>query len=140
MTKTQKPPKQKRNIIDLVKVLNLPQNQYVVVGGSLLVVLGLLEWDDDIDIAVSPEVFRYLKKQGWRQAKWHGKELLRKDVYEVGVSFGQWSLKQLLSDAHWLDGVPFISLDKLKQWKTEVGREKDLRHVRLIEQYQSEKH
>jgi len=44
-------------IAQKIAELGLPKGSFVVVAGSMLVALGLLKWDGDIDIAVSPETF-----------------------------------------------------------------------------------
>ena len=44
-------------IAQKIAELGLPKGSFVVVAGSMLVALGLLKWDGDIDIDVSPETF-----------------------------------------------------------------------------------
>lgn len=123
------------NVFEKVLELGLPTDSYVVVAGGVLVALGLLDWDGDIDLAVTPEVFERYKSDGWEQDDWRGKLVLRRDIYDIGVGFGEWSLEELQADAQWIQGVPFMSLDKLLQWKKQMGREKDLQHIALVQQY-----
>jgi len=125
------------NIFQKVRELNLPESSFVVVGGGLLVALDLLEWDDDVDICVSRELFEKFKALGWQQTDWEGKPILKHDVYDIGMGFGEWSLKDLQSDAMMIQGVPFISPAKLLSWKKQMARPKDLQHVALIESYQN---
>lgn len=120
------------NIFQKVRELNLPDGSYVVVGGGLLVALGLLEWDEDVDICVSPELFEKFKALGWHQADWKGKPVLKHDVYDIGVGFGEWGLPELQSDAMIIQGIPFISPSKLLAWKKEMARPKDLKHIDLL--------
>ncbi|HJQ08802.1 MAG TPA: hypothetical protein VJ836_04970 [Candidatus Saccharimonadales bacterium] len=123
------------NIFDTINELNLPKDAYVVVGGGILVALGLLEWDEDVDICVAPEIFARFQAKGWRQEEWAGKPVLKHAAYDIGVGFGEWTLKDLQADAMIVNDIPFMSLQKLLQWKREMGRPKDLRHIELIEQY-----
>ncbi|MGD8373586.1 MAG: hypothetical protein PVI21_01885 [Candidatus Woesebacteria bacterium] len=123
------------NIFDKISELNLPKNSYVVVGGGTLVALGLLDWDEDVDICVAPEIFELYKSNGWRQEKWGDKIVLKNDVYDVGVGFGDWTLADLLADSMLVNDIPFISLKKLLQWKQRMGRPKDLLHIELIKKY-----
>lgn len=123
------------NIFEKIEQLGLPSGQYVVVGGGTLVALGLLAWDDDVDICVAPNIFADLQKQGWEQHAWQDKIVLKHDVYDVGIGFGEWSLKDLQSDALYIKGQPFISLKKLTVWKRQMGRPKDLHHIALIDAY-----
>lgn len=119
-----------------IKTLGLVPGSYVVVGGGVLVALDLLEWDDDIDLCVTPEVFQRLRSAGWQQELWHKKTVLKHGNFDVGIGFSYWTLEQLLEDALVIEDVPFMSLEKLHAWKLAMGREKDKRHLRLIEEYQ----
>lgn len=124
------------DIFQRTKDLNLPDGSYVVVGGGVLVALGLLEWDDDVDICVRSEIFDDFKTRGWHQEDWKGKPVLKHDVYDVGIDFGEWSLEDLQADAMIIQDIPFMSLDKLLVWKKQMARPKDLKHIALIEAYQ----
>lgn len=124
------------DIFQKIKELNLPEGKYVIVGGGILVALGLLEWDDDVDICVAPDIFDNFQTQGWRQEEWVGKPVLKHDVYDIGVDFGEWSLDDLLKDTVTINNIPFMSLEKLLTWKWQMKRPKDLRHIALIEEYQ----
>ena len=112
------------------------QKTPIVVGGCTLVALGPLEEDGDIDICVTPEIFAIYKVKGWRQEEgFGGKPVLKHDIYDIGVGFGQWSLEDLQTDALTINSIPFMSIEKLLQWKRKARRPKDLQHIRLIEQY-----
>jgi hypothetical protein len=123
------------NVFEKVHALSLPPEQYVVVGSCVLVALQLIEDTSDIDMAVAPKIFDFYKAAGWQQTAGPGKVLLGHDVYEIGVGFGQWSLRQLQEDSMTIDRIPFMSLEKLYLWKSRSGRQKDLPHLRLMEQY-----
>lgn len=123
------------NIFNRINELNMPKDSYVVVGGGILVALGLLGWDEDIDICVAPDVYNHLKSSGWQEEKWEDISVLKHDVYDIGTRFGEWTAKDLLIDAMIINDIPFMNITKLLQWKREMGRPKDLRHVELIERY-----
>lgn len=123
------------NLFEKIEALALPEGQYVIIGGGVLAANGLVEWDHDIDMAVSDDVYTTLQSDGWNseEAVRGDKMVLREDVYDIGVGFGDWTLDQLLEDADVIKGIPFMNLGKLAEWKRQTGREKDLRHVALIE-------
>lgn len=123
------------NIFEKTKELGLPKDDFVIVGGGVLTALGLVKWDNDIDMAVTPEIFESFKGEGWERYERGGKELLRHDVYDIGVDFGEWDLNDLKQDAFQVEGVSFMSLQKLLEWKREAGRDKDHEHIRIIEAY-----
>jgi len=118
-----------------IRQLGLPDGQYVIVGGGLLVALGLLDWDGDIDVCISQEVFDTFKNEGWQQEEWQGKPVLKNGIYDVGVDFGGWSLEELLADALIIRGMPFINPEKLITWKQQMNRPKDVEHVALLQKY-----
>lgn len=124
------------NIPEKVLCLGFEPGQCVVIGSAALVALKILPENADIDLAVSPEVYEKLRAMGWDEhAGHHGTPVLKHGEYDVGVGFSQWSQEELLEDAFYLDGVPFISLEKLLIWKKTAGRAKDEEHIRLIEKY-----
>ena len=60
------------NFMVKVKELGLPKYSYVVVGSSVMVVLGLAEKDTDIDLTVTHSVFDKFRKLGWKQDSFKG--------------------------------------------------------------------
>lgn len=126
----------KNEIILKVKTLNLPPDSYVVFGSCPMALVGLRE-ARDIDLVVSPEVFARLKTAGWKVVKKDGKDdWLARDVFEAHNERD--FLQTLLSSATMADGVPFASLQNLKKWKQDFGREKDLADIKLIDGYLAE--
>lgn len=55
------------NIFDKILELGLKKDGYVVVAGNVLVTLGIVEWNGDIDITVSPDIFGRYENAGWRK-------------------------------------------------------------------------
>lgn len=127
--------RQDKDIFGKVGELGLAEGDYIVVGGGLLVALGLIGWDGDIDLAVTEPVYRRFEEAGWQVDSWAGKPVLKQDPFDIGVGFGSWSTEELASDALVIQGVPFISPTKLLLWKRQIGREKDRLHVLLLERY-----
>jgi hypothetical protein len=123
------------NLFEEINRLDLNTDDYVIVGGAVLVALGLLEWDGDIDVCVKPEIYDAFKASGWREEIWQNKMVLKSDAYDVGVGFGEWSIQDLKEDALLINNVSFISLVKLREWKVQQSRPKDLEHIKLINNY-----
>lgn len=74
------------NHTEKAKELDLPIDQFVLVGGSVLDIHKIRK-SDDIDVVVSPHAFEVLRKRGWKldeefKNKW-GRERLKNDVFEV---------------------------------------------------------
>ncbi len=131
----------KQEIVAKVKELDLPDGSYVVFGSCPLAAAGIRE-AKDIDLLVSKGLFAELKKAGWRVLhKSPTDKPLTHDVFEAhdNWNFSSYSptLKDLLSTATIIDGVPFASLQEVRKWKLASGRPKDLTDVKLIDNHLS---
>ena len=131
----------KSEIISQVKTLNLPQGSYVVFGSCPLAAAGLRE-ANDIDLLVSDDLLKTLEEAGWQLTdKGQNDKPLTHGVFEAhnhwNFSSYNPTLEQLLATADIFDGVPFASLEQVRQWKTASGRPKDLADIKLIDSYLS---
>ena len=129
------------SIVENVKSLNLPFGEYVVIGSGLLDALGLRS-ANDIDIAVTPKLYRQLHSTGeWREAKKYGKDFLLKGKIEISSQL-EWedfstTIKEAIGSALIIDGIPFLNLDELKKFKRAFGRQKDYEDISLLEKYEN---
>lgn len=125
------------NIFEKVKSLNLPHDQYVVVGGGVLAAHGIRE-TQDVDIVATPELFEEIKRQeGWREGrKPNGGPALYMDIFEVYLDVNcdsyQPTTQELIKRANVINEIPFISLDDLLLFKKGYGRLKDQPDIKLI--------
>lgn len=122
--------------------LNFPFGEYVVVGGAITA-HGIRE-SEDLDILVTPRLYQQLKKQGFKACTCQecidtSRVLLSiKDVDILpNLILGDYlgDTKKLIEDADIINGFPFIKLEELVKFKRVLGREKDFKDIRLIEQY-----
>jgi hypothetical protein len=129
-------------LISKIKELNLPDGHYMVMGSAILQIFGI-RIAQDIDLLVSPELFKELKeKRGWHV---HPKYSTSIDNADCTVGAKQsldfmrqnYTLKDILSSAYWYEGIPFENLEMLIDAKTQLGREKDLKDIQLIKEYLS---
>ncbi|MBI4119944.1 MAG: zinc ABC transporter substrate-binding protein [Parcubacteria group bacterium] len=128
------------NIFEEVKKLNLPAGKYVVVGSGAMAARGIRE-AGDVDLLVTQDIFDALEKSGGWQTEFKpdGRKSIKKDICEVCTDFicGRYQLDsgELIQNADVIDGIPFMKLEELVKFKTELGREKDLRDIELIQNY-----
>lgn len=132
------------NVIEEAKKLQLPVRQYIVVGGGCLAVRGLRE-TKDLDVVVKPSLFDTLLERGWPQdfayeRRWNRRRAKRGNIeiypdmfLEKTNSFVD--VDNLIRRADIIDGVPFLPLGDLRVFKSDTGREKDLRDVVLIDNF-----
>jgi len=122
------------NIKQNILSLDLPNNSFVVVGSGILNVLGI-RGSYDIDLIVSQEVFDSLDMAGWKRDVWPDQAVYKKGVFDIGIHWMGDRLDVLLKNATVIDGVPYLSLADLLQWKTRRARPKDISDIRLINDY-----
>lgn len=122
-----------------VKELNLPSGKYTLFGSAPICVRGLKDCSHDIDIIVTEDIWNiYLKKDGWKLKRMdHGSEYLWNNYIELWKDWrpGIWDIEKLIKEAEIIDGLPFVKLEYVIQWKKLLGREKDLHDIELIEKY-----
>lgn len=134
------------NITEEVRKLDLPMGEYIVLGSGILGALGIREIGD-IDLLVNPSVFDRLRADGWDydeiEIEGQIREHLSRGDVEVYRDF--WygghhpDPATLIADSYMIDGIPFLSLQKLSEIKRILARPKDLRDIELIDTYLSKK-
>ena len=132
-------------IVIKVKELSLPIGKYALFGSVPLTAYGIRE-SRDIDILITSDLFNELKESG----KWvektnpNGDKKLVKEPFDLtdkwwhGNSYEPEESK-IIRDAEIIKGMPVVRLAEVLSWKRAFWREKDLKDVRLIEEY-LEKH
>ncbi len=137
-----------KSIIERVKALNLPQGEYVVVGG-VMEALGIRK-NKDVDVVCIDSLFQKLKKEGKYKVcncadceearKKDGKEILKSDGVDIISRYSYRDTyycptEKFIETAQMIEGLSFVSLHELKKWKLACAREKDLSDVILIDNY-----
>ena len=121
--------------VDKVRVLDLPPDQYVVIGSGLLDAWGLRE-SHDVDLVVSEKLFATLARtEAFTQGTVHGDRILTADDYEIFDNWGEGgSFEELFAESIIVDGVRFVSPSFLIAWKKGRDLPKDRRDIALLEE------
>lgn len=125
-----------------LKKLNLPTDQFVVVSSGALSIRGIRD-SEDIDVIVTESLWNQMIKRYKVGVNSFGIENieLENDIEILNPFqsiFGNSKIvprEELFEKADIFDGIKFINLDHLKKIKIELGREKDLKDVALIDDY-----
>ena len=115
--------------------MELPPGSYAVFGSGPLAAHGLIEELGDLDVIVAEEAWDRVRALG--TIAMHGDD----PVVELdnGLSFGRsWAygdvdIEHLIEDAEMINGLPFVRLEAVVEYKRIAGRPKDLRHIELME-------
>ncbi len=128
------------DIFSEIKKLHLNPNEFIVVGGGILCALGIRD-TNDIDLIVDKKIYNKFREQGdWIEKKWpKGQPTLSKGIYDVGIDWSDdqkvYTFNGLRNNSVIIQGISFVSLETLKEWKLNKGREKDKRDVELINKF-----
>lgn len=126
-------------LFEALKKLNFPVGQYAIFGSGPMWVRGIRE-SDDLDIIVRGEAWEQAKASGIIGVKeYSGLQYVhfvdgKIEVYN-GWYPGGWDIDDLVETAEVIDGIPFVRLESVIEWKKVMGREKDAKDLALIREY-----
>ena len=125
-------------LFDSLRSLSLPYGEYAVFGSGPLIVRGIIDASNDLDVVC--------RGAAWERACALGEmvTLVEHDVevasfldgaITVGASwvYGDVDIDELIDTADVIDGLPFARLEYVMRYKRIAGRPKDLEHLRLMD-------
>ena len=127
-------------MFDDLKGADLPAGEFLVTGSGPLGAKGIRQVND-IDIVVTTQLWEYLQSQYGAKIEDGVKKIAipetRIEVLGKGsVYFGtEKEIRSRIQQAEIIDGLPFERLEKVSDIKRKLGRVKDLRDIKLIEEY-----
>ena len=110
--------------------LNLDKERYCIISGGTMLLYGLKETTEDIDIKVKPDYFEMLKSrfEFTKSPKYPYLYEINKDI-EVAV------LDYNKADVRIVDGYPVESLELQLDWMIKNNRPKDQEKIKIIKEY-----
>jgi hypothetical protein len=127
-------------LIKRLQELELPKGKYVIFGSGPLAIRKIRD-THDLDVIVTKDVFEDFKNKGWKLRDVGYSRFLEKDGIELWYEWGpgEWNVEELIRDADIIDGMSFVRLESVLEWKKrnwrDKRREKDLKDVKTIEAY-----
>ena len=132
----------KSTIEKALKLFEIGEDEYIVVTGAVLELLGLRQ-TDDIDILVSENTFERIKNN--KNLKRVDEFLLNGEVDGKVVDvFIHWEpdgkatdliFENLTGQTEIVNGIRCMNMEKILEWKKTKRRPKDLPDIELIENY-----
>lgn len=116
--------------IERINQLHLDKNRYCIISGGIMLLYGLKESTEDIDIKVKPDYFEELKNQYTFQKSPKYPYLYELDD-ETEVAVLDFDPK----DVRFVDGYPVQSLESQLEWMLEHNRPKDQEKIKVIQKY-----
>lgn len=127
-----------------IEVIGLPEGEFCVFGGASLAIRGIRQ-TEDIDLYVTPKLYADLRKRGWKEAFIkEGLSCLTARVegfeFEACMSYGRhdtWTpnIQEYIHHPEVVNGIPFMPLKELYDWKADTRRPKDILDLQLINDY-----
>lgn len=120
--------------MDTLKSLNIPKEEFVIYGSAPMVLRGLKEKNNDLDVLVKDSL--------WEKLSVKYPNNINGDYIDVnGVSFTHngkdflGDTEDVINKSEIIDGYHILSLAETKKWKEKVGGERHLNDVKIIEEY-----
>ncbi len=124
-------------LLQELEILNLPKDQYVIIGSGALAVRNLRE-AQDLDILASDSLWNeFSKKYPVTPQKPPDIEKISVGNIEFvgkGSSYKAFS-NEIFQNADLINGHFYINLNLLRKIKLKRAREKDLKDAKIIDQY-----
>ena len=119
------------DILERLRVLNWPVEDYWLVAGGAMVLYGLRPETHDLDLGCTTARADALEAAGVPFEEMSDGSGRRFTVSGDVEAFENW----LMDRVELVDGVPVVSLQGLREMKRALGREKDLRDVARIDAF-----
>jgi len=125
------------DLFQRVRDLKLPIGKYALFGSAPLGIRKLRNCCD-VDIIVTEDLWKECQKVGLDfKVMPSGSPCLFRDKIEIFKDWqpGHWDIQKLINEAEIIDGLPFVKIQRVLEWKKLGGREKDLKDIEIIEKF-----
>ena len=124
----------KEEFIKKLDALKLDKKRYCIISGGIMLLYGLKESTEDIDIKIKPDYFEELK------LKYQFKKSPKYPyLYELDESTEVAVLDYNEEDIRYVEGYPVESLELQLKWMLENNRPKDQEKIKIIREYLKKK-
>ena len=124
----------KAEMIEKLKAFPYDPAEYWVITGGAMVLYGIREESSDIDLGCTAGLANRLEQEGYLYKVTDDGNRWFKLGNDIEV-FENW----LFDTVDHVDGIPVISVQGLIEMKKDLGREKDLRDIALINDFLARK-
>lgn len=119
--------------------LNLPTDDYAIFGSGPLYAHGIIKSFQDLDVIARGEAWKKALKLGKPQKLPLGDKAIRLFDGKIEIinawSPGKWDIDELIDTAEIIEGIKFVNLKTVLKSKKKAARLKDLKHIKMVEEY-----
>jgi len=133
--------KLKHPLIEKLLSFNLPKEDFVLAGSAAMFFVGIKDLGNDLDVIAKGEAFEKAKQFGVMDKAPDGSVKVVIDggnieIYSVWI--GKNSIeetKDIFVKSPEIEGIKVMWLEDVIKYKKHLNREKDILHIKLIEEY-----
>ncbi len=120
----------------------LPTGHYAIFGSGPLLAKGIIDSVNDLDVICRGPAWERACELG-DLVPLEGTDVTIVSTHEGAITFGRsWAygsvdLADLIATAEMIEGLPFVRMEHVIEYKTIAGRPKDLAHLALIERHRT---
>ena len=127
-------------LIARLQSLALPAGDYAVFGSGPLIVRGIIEATNDLDVISRGAAWdRACELGDLVYLAEHDVEVVSFDdgaiTVGTGWAYGEVDIDRLIDTAELIEGLPFVRLEHVVRYKQAAARPKDLIHLRALADY-----
>ena len=125
-----------RLLLDELDKLWLEKWKYAIYWGWPLAIRGLRE-SNDIDVIVKTELMEMLEEKFWKfyDSKFNCYIIWNLEVFDSFMDYPIELVDKIINTADIIEWYPFAKIEYVIHYKKILWREKDLRDLKLIENY-----
>ena len=120
--------------LEQLKALNLPTDKFAIFGSGPMAIRSIRE-TRDLDIIVTPDLWEILSKEHAASPDKFG--CIQIGDIEIYNHWGVWfqNMTELINEADVIDGLKYVKLERVLEWKKAFNREKDKKDIELINNF-----
>jgi hypothetical protein len=123
-------------LFDQVRALDLPAGDYAIFGSGPLIVRGIIEATNDLDIISRGEAWERVREVGELSTFDDEDECVNmldgRITFGITWKYGSFDLEELIGTAETIDGLPFVKLEHVIAYKEAADRPKDREHLAVL--------
>lgn len=129
-----------QNLFDLLRSLGLPMGDYAIFGSGPLIMRGIIEATNDLDVISRGRAWERALRVGELVSLPDGARIVSCFDGSVTIgrnwAYGDFDIDKLIDTAEVIDGLPFARLEHVVHYKEIAARPKDVIHLELLAEYQ----
>lgn len=128
-------------LFDNLRALGLPSDDFVVFGSGPLLAHGLRDSVPDLDVLARGEAWRQAQRFAAPERAPSGVGSIIRvpeniEIFDAWPLKGKgWNVDRLIDNAEIIDGIRFVPLETVLNWKESAGRPKDEDDIALLRKY-----